>query len=71
MSKPSSMKRADRKTKIEAVVRAISAVSQEDAQYAWNRLHNELEHMAEPDAPPPRFKALLRAIWTASTNEQS
>lgn len=62
--------KSDRKTKIEAVVRAISAVSQEDTRYAWNRLCNELEHMAEPDARPPRFNRLLRAIWVAATNEQ-
>lgn len=63
------MKRADRKTKIEVVLK--QAVKTEDDSGAWCRLCHELESMAEPEARPPRFNRLLRAIWVAATNEQS
>jgi len=67
------MKRADRKTKVEAVLRNAQHIAgyEKEAQAAWCRLCRELQAMIEPEARMPRFKGLLRAIWTAATNEQS
>lgn len=62
----------DRKGKIEQVL--IWASNQGDSQgdaMAWQRLCRELEFMTTPEAKPPRFNNLLRAIWVAATNEQS
>lgn len=66
------MKRADRKTKVEAVLRKADVIMDpEDTFDAWFRLCEELRHMTEPEARPPRFNRLLRAIWVAATNEPS
>lgn len=68
----STKTRKDRKTQIEQAVFASNAlVGTGEAAVAWNRLCNELEAMTQPEARPPRFDALLRAIWVAATNEQS
>lgn len=67
------MKRADRKTKIEAVMDQAFKIDGDpiECQQAWRRLCRELRFMAEPEARSPRFNRLLRAIWVAATNEQS
>ena len=63
----------DRKGKIENVIRqAVKLeIDEHEMALAWHRLCVELEHMAEPEARPPRFNRLLDAIWIAATNEQS
>ena len=72
-SEKTMSKTKDRKTKIEQTLRQaeIVAVDKEESAKAWNRLCRELENMSAPEARPPRFAGLLRAIWTAATNEQS
>lgn len=67
------MKRADRKTKIEAVLKAAEYTRERsgDAGECWIVLLDELRAMTEPEARPPRFNRVLRAIWVAATNEQS
>ena len=62
---------ASRKDKIELVLKQAQKLSGCEAAIAWQRLRRELEFMSEPEARPPRFARLLRAIWVAATNEQS
>lgn len=66
-----SKKHIDRKTAIEHTLKQAEKLSADTVacQQAWLRLCRELEFMQEPEAAMPRFKGLLRAIWTASTNE--
>lgn len=61
----------DRKEKIEQVLAKAKELDFCDAADAWERLCVELEAMTEPEARPPRFAGLLRAVWVAATNEQS
>lgn len=65
------MKKGDRKARIEVTVKQAEKLSGLDAAVAWRHLRLNLEAMCEPEARPPRFNALLRAIWAAATNEQS
>lgn len=67
------MKSKDRKDKIEQVLTAATRVAESETEslVAWNRLCKELENMTLPEARMPRFHALLRAIWVATTNEAS
>lgn len=66
------MKTKDRKDQIELVLKQAQAlVGTTEAEVAWHRLCNELEAMTEAEARMPRFAGLLRAVWTAATNEQS
>lgn len=65
------MKKGDRKTRIEVTARKANELCGIEAAVAWRRLCSQLEWMAEPEARPPRFNGLLRAIWAAATNEGS
>lgn len=65
------MKKGDRKTRIELTVGQAQKLSGFDAAVAWRQLWKNLEGMCEPEARPPRFNGLLRAIWAAATNEPS
>ncbi len=62
----------DRKGHIEQVlVQAEKCNGNIESVLSWQRLCNELRNLSSPESRPPRFNALLRAIWVASTNEQS
>jgi hypothetical protein len=61
----------DRKQKIEWTWKQASKLEGCEASRAWNRLCKELFSLSSPESRPPRFNALLRAVWTAATNEQS
>jgi hypothetical protein len=65
------VKSKDRKHKIEQTYRQAANLKDGEASQAWYRLCNELLNISEPEARPPRFNALLRAVWVAATNEQS
>ena len=62
----------DRKTAIERTLKQAMKLHGDDHESAsaWMRLCRELEAMAEPEARMPRFNGLLRAIWSAATNEE-
>lgn len=63
---------SDRKNAIEMTLSEANKLNGHlESGLAWQRLCNELQTMCEPEARPPRFNALLRAIWVAATNEQS
>lgn len=64
-------KQPDRKARVELVFHRAYQLSGKNAEDAWHRLTAELDNMSSPEARPPRFKSLLRAIWAAATNEQS
>lgn len=65
------MKKGDRKARIEVTVRNMAFLDGPQSKAAWRRLVHNLTAMTEPEARPPRFNGLLRAIWAAATNEQS
>lgn len=62
----------DRKSRIDQVwTQADKLNGHLESGLAWQRLCNELRNISDPESRPPRFNALLKAIWVAATNEQS
>ena len=65
-------KTKDRKEAIDLVIlQAENLAGTSEASLAWNRLCREMRSLSDPEARPPRFAGLLRAVWIAATNEQS
>lgn len=61
----------DRKSQIEMVLSQADKLYGHDAEQAWGRLCRELNHLTHPEAPMPRFNALLHACWIAASNDQT
>lgn len=61
----------DRKDKIDLVLAQAMKLEDADAAEAWRRLRRELLNMTHPEAPMPRFNALLHACWIAASNDQT
>lgn len=62
-----------RKDEIDLVAAQCERIAHDpnEVRQAWLRICRELRFLSDPEAKPPKFNALLHAIWIAASGDQT